>query len=88
MHGWPGLTAISKMVRVCEPAETTTTKTAYYLLITAMEPFERVPSQMWLELERRSLRLSCNPSTNFHAYGQAVTPAPNPARRSPSRKQP
>ena len=22
MHGWPGLTAISKMVRVCEPAET------------------------------------------------------------------
>jgi predicted transposase YbfD/YdcC len=49
MHDWPGLTAIGKMVRVRELADTTTTETAYYLLSAAMEPerFGEVTRAHW-----------------------------------------
>jgi predicted transposase YbfD/YdcC len=35
-HGWPGLAAIGKVVRIRETADKTTTETAYYLLSTAL----------------------------------------------------
>jgi predicted transposase YbfD/YdcC len=37
-HGWPGLAAIGKVVRIREAADKTTTDTAYYLLSMAMAP--------------------------------------------------
>jgi predicted transposase YbfD/YdcC len=38
MHGWPGLVAIGKVVRIRESTEKISTETAYYLLSTALSP--------------------------------------------------
>ena len=38
MHGWPGLAAIGKVIRVRQTAEKTSNETAYYLLSTALSP--------------------------------------------------
>jgi predicted transposase YbfD/YdcC len=38
LHGWPGLSAVGKMVRTREIAGKTTTETAYYLVSAAMPP--------------------------------------------------
>ena len=48
-HGWPGLAAIGKVIRVREAADKTTTETAYYLLSVAMTPqrFGEVVRSHW-----------------------------------------
>ena len=38
VHGWPGLAAIGKVIRLRQTAEKTSTETAYYLLSTALSP--------------------------------------------------